>query len=374
MEETIYQTFCGEIEDISRNSSYYTANKGWLKLPRIDAESRKRWETVQTKYEYLLSKQDLTNEERAVKDALMSKVDWIEILENFSKHINEYRHYMLKCHQITSELTGAQNLLDSLGEAPNKKTGQFLISQCNKLGQNLVLAALSWLKACDWSSPVKPSRDETFWYGGDRVVMSTPSQFFMNKTELSAWADIIKFGKEIVERLSEVSGLEEVNELLASFIGLLEYTDNIEEIKNCEVFKPAKNEVHPLPEESQKKLLADPLGTIAATPTISERGAPDHLMEMLPSQEDCVEIVKFLNFHFKDRQKAMRRYEQYKLAPLIQWNPAENLFQVHYNKFHWWNGSEAKRCLSDFQHMQLNENYRSEQRKSGVKEKNLKVE
>ena len=145
MEKTIYQTFCGEIEDISKNSSYYTANKGWLKLPRIDAESKKRWENVQTKYDYLLSKNDLTNEEEAVKNALQSKVDWIEILENFSKHINDYRRHMLKCHQITSELTGAQNLLDSLGEAPNKKTGQFLILQCNKLGQNLVLAALSWL-------------------------------------------------------------------------------------------------------------------------------------------------------------------------------------------------------------------------------------
>ena len=91
MEKTIYQTFCEEIEDISRNSSYYTANKGWLKLPRIDAESKKRWENVQAKYDYLLSKTDLTNEEVALKDALQSKVDWIEILENFSKHINDYR-------------------------------------------------------------------------------------------------------------------------------------------------------------------------------------------------------------------------------------------------------------------------------------------
>ena len=38
MEKTIYQKFCEEIEDISRNSNYYAASKGWLKLPRIDAE------------------------------------------------------------------------------------------------------------------------------------------------------------------------------------------------------------------------------------------------------------------------------------------------------------------------------------------------
>ena len=63
MEKTIYEAFCEEIEDISRNSSYYAANKGWLKLPRIDAESKKKWEEVQTKHAYLLSKDDLTNEE-----------------------------------------------------------------------------------------------------------------------------------------------------------------------------------------------------------------------------------------------------------------------------------------------------------------------
>lgn len=153
MEKTIYQKFCEEIEDISINSSYYSANKGWLKLPRIDAESKKKWEEVQTKHAYLLSKDDLTNEEKAMKDALQNKITWLEISTEFSRHINDYRRYMLKCHQITSELTGVQNLLDSLGEAPTTKTGQFLITQCKKLGQYAVLAALSWLKGLDWSSP-----------------------------------------------------------------------------------------------------------------------------------------------------------------------------------------------------------------------------
>ena len=138
--------------------------------------------------------------------------------------------------------------------------------------------------------------------------MDAPGHFFMDKKELSAWSDIVKFGTEIIERLSEVSGLEESSDLLGNFAVLVAYEDNLEGIKNCEVFKPEKIGVHPLPEESQKRLLLDPLGTVAATPTISETGVPPHMMELLPSQEDCQEIVTFLNSKFLDRNNACLLY------------------------------------------------------------------
>ena len=162
--EKVYNTFCEDIKNITQNSNYYIAGKGWLILPSTDEESQKKWEEIQLKYNYLLEKDALetSTEERCVKDVLAQKLRWLEIVNNFSSHIQSYRKNMLKAHNISSELTGIRNLLDNLEEAPSGKTTKFLAMQSEKLGHVLVLAALSWLKGKAWSSPIKPSAGNTF--------------------------------------------------------------------------------------------------------------------------------------------------------------------------------------------------------------------
>ena len=135
--EEVYRNFCEDIRNITQNSNYYIAGKGWLILPSADGESQKKWEEIQEKYNYLLEKDALetSTEERCVKDVLKQKVCWLEIINNFSSHIQSYRKLMLKCHNISSELTGIRNLLSNLEETPSGKTTKFLEMQSEKVGK-----------------------------------------------------------------------------------------------------------------------------------------------------------------------------------------------------------------------------------------------
>ena len=148
-----------------------------------------------------------------------------------------------------------------------------------------------------------------------------------------------------------------------------EYKQNIAEIHTCEAFKPEKTEVHLLPDEEHKKLLLDPLGEIAATPTISEMGIPPYLEGRLPTQEDCKEIVRYLN---SGREKALSRYQLFELAPTIQWNPVEKMFSMHYSQLCVENATEIRRWQMELQHDLRDLSYQKAQRDSGVKPNEIK--
>ena len=131
---------------------------------------------------------------------------------------------------------------------------------------------------------------------------------------------------------------------------------------------PEKIEVHLLPDEEHKKLLLDPLGQIAPTPTISEGDMPPDLLERMPTQEDCQEILNCLNNNdFLGEETVLKRYQEYELAPTIQWNPGEQIFSMHYSKLCQLNAMEIRRCLTNFRYMQRNYNYHQAQKASGTK-------
>ena len=151
------------------------------------------------------------------------------------------------------------------------------------------------------------------------MVTTGPSHFFMDEIELVAWKDLVQFATEVVQQLEQTADLSEKSTLVKDYLKLSEYKENIADIRTCEAFKPEKTEVHLLPDEEHKKLLLDPLGEIAPTPTISEGDMPPDLLERMPTQEDCQEILRYLNNNdFLEGETVLKKYQEYELAPTIQ--------------------------------------------------------
>ena len=93
--------FLVEIEPLLRNSDYYIAMKGYIKIPKYDENSLAEWKKLEEKYSYLLAKADPVAEERWVRDYLKNKTEYLEILENFAKHIKAYQEAMLESHHLS---------------------------------------------------------------------------------------------------------------------------------------------------------------------------------------------------------------------------------------------------------------------------------
>ena len=92
--EDIQNGFLIEIEPLLRNSDYYIAQKGYIKIPKYDEDSLAKWKVLEDKYSYLLIKADPVTEERWVRDYLKNKIEYLEVLQNFSKHIKDYQESM----------------------------------------------------------------------------------------------------------------------------------------------------------------------------------------------------------------------------------------------------------------------------------------
>ena len=117
--QDIQNVFLSEIDPLLRNSDYYIAQKGYIKIPKYDEESRAEWKKLGDKYEYLLAKVDPTSEERWVRDYLKNKIEYLEVLQHFSEHIKDYQESMLESHNLSAQITGVRDVLDELEVKPD---------------------------------------------------------------------------------------------------------------------------------------------------------------------------------------------------------------------------------------------------------------
>ena len=86
--QDIQNVFLSEIDPLLRNSDYYIAQKGYIKIPKYDEDSHAEWKKLEDKYVYLLAKVDPTSEERWVRDYLKNKIEYLEVLQQFKRPNN----------------------------------------------------------------------------------------------------------------------------------------------------------------------------------------------------------------------------------------------------------------------------------------------
>ena len=112
--EDIQSSFVKDILTLCTSSDYYSPQKGFVKIPLSDEESKKKWSNIQERYSFLLEKENLNTRERWVKDCLQQNTNWLEIISNFSSHINDYQQKMMKSHNLSAQITGIRDLLEDL--------------------------------------------------------------------------------------------------------------------------------------------------------------------------------------------------------------------------------------------------------------------
>ena len=94
--QDIQNVFLSEIDPLLRNSDYYIAQKGYIKIPKYEEDYKDKWKKLEDKYSYLLAKVDPVTEERWVRDYLKNKIEYLEVLQNFSEYIKFIKHPCLK--------------------------------------------------------------------------------------------------------------------------------------------------------------------------------------------------------------------------------------------------------------------------------------
>ena len=154
--QDIQNVFLQEIEPLLRNSDYYIAQKGYIKIPKYDEEALAEWKKLEDKYSYLLTKVDPVTEERWVRDYFKNIMEYLEILKEFAKHIKAYQEAMLESHHLSAQITGVRDVLEELEVKPDPSLVKSLIKKIEKFGSCLWKAAKAWTRAKDWSCNVKP--------------------------------------------------------------------------------------------------------------------------------------------------------------------------------------------------------------------------
>ena len=135
--QDIQNVFLSEIDPLLRNSDYYIAQKGFIKIPKYDEDSRNKWKKLEDKYDYLLAKVDPTTEERWVRDYLKSKIEYLEVLQNFAEHIRVYQASMLESHNLSAQITGIRDVLEELEVEPDPNLIKVAIKKINRFGSYL---------------------------------------------------------------------------------------------------------------------------------------------------------------------------------------------------------------------------------------------
>ena len=114
--QDIQNVFLSEIEPLLRNSDYYIAQKGYIKLPKYDKNALAEWKKLEDKYSNLLAKVDPVTEERWIRDYLKKMIEYAEICKEFSQHITAYQASMLESHNLSAQITGIRDVLEELSE------------------------------------------------------------------------------------------------------------------------------------------------------------------------------------------------------------------------------------------------------------------
>ena len=145
--QDIQNRFLTEIEPLLRNSDYYIAQKGYVKIPKYDENSEEKWKKLEDKYRYLSDKADPLTEERWVRDYLQTRIVYLEVLKNFSEHINTYQTSMLESHQLSAQITGIRDVLEEMEVEPDPCIVKSLNKKLNQFGYQLWRATQAWTEA-----------------------------------------------------------------------------------------------------------------------------------------------------------------------------------------------------------------------------------